>query len=73
MVFVDVTPRRPVQFPIARIFASVARWLADARTERAKRMALQSLLFAPEHRLRDIGIRREEVLQAMERRDGRFN
>ena len=73
MVFVDVTPTRPVTLPIARFFHGLAKWLEDARIERAKRLALQSLLFAPEHRLRDIGIRREEVLQAMERRDGRFN
>ena len=73
MVFVDVTPRRPVQFSIARAFHGLAKWLADARTARAKRKALQDLLFAPEHRLRDLGIRREEVLQAIERPDGRVN
>ena len=73
MVFVDVTPTRPVTLPISRFFHGLAKWKEDARIERAKRLALQSLLFAPEHRLRDIGIRREEVLRAMERRDGRFN
>ena len=73
MVFVDVTPTRPVTLPISRIFHGLAKRLEDARIERAKRLALQSLLVAPEHKLRDIGIRREEVLQALERRDGRFN
>ena len=59
-----------VDLPARRLFSGVVRtlklWLAARRAERAQAIALQSLLLAPEHRLRDLGIRREELIQAME-------
>lgn len=57
---------RPIQSPVAGMFRAVAKWVAARRTEHAQHVALQSLLFAPEHRLRDLGISREELTQAME-------
>ena len=70
MVFVDVTARA-VPSPTGPIARTIAKWVADARNKRNKKAALQSLLFAPEHRLRDLGIRRDELLQAMEHHSGR--
>jgi uncharacterized protein YjiS (DUF1127 family) len=57
---------RPVQSPVASIFRAVTKWVATRRAEHAQHVALQSLLFAPEHRLRDLGISREQLTQAME-------
>ncbi|UXN75130.1 hypothetical protein N8D56_09635 [Devosia sp. A8/3-2] len=34
--------------------------------QRAKRDALHGLLFAPEHRLRDLGITHEQLIQMLE-------
>ena len=55
MTLADFATDRPVQFTPAHRFGSVFQWLAARRAARAKRVALQSLLFAPEHRLRDLG------------------
>ncbi len=59
---------RPVQLPLATGLRIVSRWIADRRVARAKRVALDSLLFAPEHRLRDLGISRDEIFDAIEGR-----
>lgn len=64
MVLFDVAAYRPARSPIARLVRGIAGWLAAAHAERQRRIAFHSLLFAPEHRLRDLGIRREELLQA---------
>ena len=71
MIFIDVTAAQPVRSPIVGILHSVAQWVADIRAERKRKTALQALLFMPEHRLSDLGIRREELLEALERRNGR--
>ena len=68
MVLVDVATNRLNRPIIARTFHRLAHWISQVRTERQKRTALRSLLFAPEHRLRDLGITREELLQAIARR-----
>ncbi len=67
MVLVDVARDQVVQPSIARFFRAVAKWQADARAERRRRVALQSLLFLPEHRLRDLGIGHDELIRAIER------
>jgi hypothetical protein len=56
----------PASSPVAGLAGAVRGWFAARRAERTQHAALQSLLFAPEHRLRDLGIRREELIQAME-------
>lgn len=68
MALVDFAADRSVQFPLARGFRAVARWIAAHRAARAKKTALQSLLFAPDHRLRDLGISRDELSKAIEGR-----
>lgn len=67
MAIADFTPvERSVQFPLVPGFHAIVRWVAARRAARAKRAALHSLLFAPEHRLRDVGITREQLIQAIE-------
>lgn len=67
MATADFTPvDHPVQFPLARGFHAIVRWIAARRTARAKREQLLSLLFGPEHRLRDVGITREQLIRAIE-------
>lgn len=68
MIFIDVAPHPPVQSPFARIVRALAGRLRTISDEHKRRAALQSLFFMPEHRLRDLGIRREELLEALERR-----
>lgn len=58
------TADRPAPSPFARTLRAVVGWVASRREARAKKAALQSLLFAPEHRLRDLWITREELLAA---------
>lgn len=67
MAIVDFTPaHNSVEFPRARALHVIVRWVAARRTARAKRDALHGLLFAPEHRLRDLGITREQLIQMLE-------
>ena len=68
MTFIDVTPNHPVRSPLAHLVLAAVKWLRTARAERKSRAALQDLLFMPEHSLRDLGLRREELLEALERR-----
>ena len=56
----------PASSPVASLVGAVRGWFAARQAQRSQHQALQSLLFAPEHRLRDLGIRREELIQAME-------
>ena len=64
------TADRSARLPFARSLHAVVRWIATRRAARVKRDALQSLLFAPEHRLRDVGITREQLIQAIEVQGG---
>jgi uncharacterized protein YjiS (DUF1127 family) len=67
MAFADFTAAdRSVQFPFARAFHAIVQWVVARRAARAKRDALQSLLFGPEHQLRDIGITREQLIRTIE-------
>jgi uncharacterized protein YjiS (DUF1127 family) len=66
MVLVDVAHDHIVQPSIARLFRAIARWLAAGRAERRRQVTLQSLLFAPEHRLRDLGISHDELIRMVE-------
>jgi uncharacterized protein YjiS (DUF1127 family) len=59
---------RSVRSPIARIVDTVVRWARARRVARARQEVLHDLLFAPEHRLRDIGISREQLFQAIDDR-----
>ncbi len=68
MALAEVTSQthRPVQFAFADAFRAVVRWVDARRAVRARKVALQGLLLAPEHRLRDLGITREDVLAAID-------
>lgn len=68
MALVDFATDRSVQFPLVSGLRTVVRWIAARRAARAKRAALQSLLFAPDHRLRDLGISRDDLIKAIEGR-----
>lgn len=68
MTIADFATGRIVQIPFADGFRVVARWISARRAARAKRAALCSLLFAPDHRLRDLGISRDELIEAIEGR-----
>ena len=56
----------PARSPLGGFVHVIAGWIATRRAERSQHIALQSLLFAPEYQLRDLGIRREDLVQAME-------
>lgn len=56
----------PVRSPLGGIVHAVRSWFAGRQVERTQHAALQSLLFAPEYRLRDLGIRREDLILSME-------
>jgi uncharacterized protein YjiS (DUF1127 family) len=69
MALADFAPADPsTKSRLAATFHSVVRWVAAQHEKRAQDQALQSLLFAPEHRLRDVGITRDELFRAIEAR-----
>jgi uncharacterized protein YjiS (DUF1127 family) len=47
---------------------AVIRWFTARREAHAKSEALQSLLFAPDYLLRDVGISRHQLIQEIEAR-----
>lgn len=59
---------RPASLPFATCVRAIARWFAARREAEVKSAAIRDLLFAPEHRLRDLGITREELIDAIEAR-----
>ena len=58
---------RPARFPFRRLIGAIANWIAARRVARVKSATLQSLLYGPEHLLRDVGISRDELLAAIEK------
>ena len=68
MIFIDIAPYHPARAPFAQIVHALAARLRRFHGERHRRAALRELLFMPEHRLRDLGLRREELLEALESR-----
>jgi uncharacterized protein YjiS (DUF1127 family) len=67
MTFADFAPSHRITVaPGANLVAAVAGWLGARHARRRRAAALQELLFAPEHRLRDLGISREELVRTME-------
>ena len=69
MAIADFAPAdRSVRLPFTRSLHAVARWVAARRAARAKRDALQNLLFAPEHLLRDVGVTREQLIEQIGRK-----
>jgi uncharacterized protein YjiS (DUF1127 family) len=69
MALVDFAPAaRPVgvSASLARAFQAVAAAYSAWRTERNRRLTLQSLLEMPAYRLDDLGISVHDVVQAMQ-------
>ena len=66
MAIVDFAPSHRSTQSVARIFHAVGEWIAIRRAEHARYVALQQLMSEPEHRLRDLGIRREDLILSME-------
>lgn len=68
MIFIDIVPYHPARPPFIQIVQVLAARLRRLHGERHRRAALRDLLFMPEHRLRDLGLSREDLLEALERR-----
>ena len=51
----------------AHPFAALARWIAQAKAARTRRVALQALLELDHARLYDLGISRQDIRTALER------
>lgn len=68
MALVDIPRDHVVGSSIARLCRAVARRMADRHAKRQQKAVLQDLLFAPEHRLRDLGISRADLIRAIEHR-----
>lgn len=68
MVLVDTSREHVAGSAIVRLYCAVARSVADRYARRQQKVVLKDLLFAPEHRLRDIGISREDLIRAIEHR-----
>lgn len=64
MAIADFAPADRSSF--ARRIHAILGWVAARRVARARRDALQSLLFAPEHLLRDIGVTREDLIREID-------
>ena len=52
-------------------FAAIARWIAKAQAARTRRVALEALLELDHARLNDLGISREDIGEALVRKDNR--
>jgi hypothetical protein len=67
MTLVDFPPRsRFLRSPFSSVLQAILRGVNASQARRSKKATLQSLLFAPEWLLRDVGITREELVQAMQ-------
>ncbi len=67
MALTDFAPAgHSVRSPLAGGFHALVQWVAARRAERAQKMTLQSLLFAPEHTLRDLGLSHEQLIREIE-------
>jgi uncharacterized protein YjiS (DUF1127 family) len=64
-----LTSERPSAAAISTLFGTVLTWLATAKVNRARRAAYRALLNLDNHRLKDLGIARHDLFEAMERPD----
>lgn len=62
MALVDFAPVQSGSSAFAGTVRAAHRWIAARRAARAQQLALQSLLFMPQHRLDDLGISRETLI-----------
>jgi uncharacterized protein YjiS (DUF1127 family) len=66
MALADFVAVQSGPLPFSAVSRRLWNWRNARRAERQQRLALQSLLFMPQHRLRDLGISRDQLVQAME-------
>ena len=66
MALADFVVVPSVPSPFAAVSRRVSAWRNARRVAQAQRLALQGLLFLPQHRLRDLGISHEQLVRAME-------
>jgi uncharacterized protein YjiS (DUF1127 family) len=66
MALVDFAAAPSAVSPFATTVRAVGDWLARRRAAREQQLAMQSLLFMPQHRLDDLGISRDQLIAAME-------
>jgi uncharacterized protein YjiS (DUF1127 family) len=64
----EAAPAPAAQSPVRRVFASVATALAGLQAARARRIALSTLLEMDVHRLDDLGLNAQDVVDALNRR-----
>jgi uncharacterized protein YjiS (DUF1127 family) len=57
----DASPSHP--------FGAIARWLAKVHSARARRIALSTLLEMEDHRLDDLGLCRQDIIEAFRNPD----
>lgn len=53
----------------AHPFAAFTRWIVEAKAARNRRMALETLLQLDSDRLKDLGISRADISEALARKD----
>jgi hypothetical protein len=66
MAFADFVAVQSVPSPFGAALRRLNDWRSARRAAQEQRLALQSLLFMPQHRLRDLGISHEQLTLAME-------
>ena len=66
MALADFAAVQSVPSPFAVVSRRVKDWRNARRVAQEQRLALQSLLFMPQHRLNDLGISHDQLVRAME-------
>jgi uncharacterized protein YjiS (DUF1127 family) len=68
MAFTDFAPAdRNAAMSAGRVLRAVVAWFASRHAERARRIALHSLLEMGAHRLDDLGVTPQDVVDALNR------
>jgi uncharacterized protein YjiS (DUF1127 family) len=66
MTLIELASAQPASSLFSAAMRRFGNWRSARRAAREQHLALQSLLFMPQHRLRDLGISQEQLIQAME-------
>lgn len=69
----SLSSERPVTAAVSSVnpFRAFAQWVADVRAKHAQRVALSNLLDFDDAMLKDLGIRRDDVISALQYPSGR--
>jgi uncharacterized protein YjiS (DUF1127 family) len=66
MALADFAPAQRAKSALAAVLRGLDGWRVARRAARQQHLALQGLLFMPQHRLNDLGIRHDQLVRAME-------